>query len=206
MVVWPLPLLVLAVLAASKLLALLGWIGPIKVIPSGAGAGRVLWPLPLFLGFCMVGLCAAGLGAWTLGKSWLGMARRADPRRFLAMTALTLTTLFVFSPADALGVTPIDSRFLHLAIACGLGLLGLRGSRRLTILAALATLVGAINLAQFAAVQFQPTTVSVLSGLEFLPGSSPAAPAVRLPYYRALEAGRYNTWIFPTALFRWKPQ
>lgn len=201
-----LPLLLLAgvVVAFTKVMLLLGWVGPLDVLTAGAGNDKVLLPLAVFLVLCVLGVCAAALGGWTLGTTWLDLARTADPRRFLAVTAIALAALFLLSPADALGVTPIDSRFLHLALACGLGLLSLRVSRRVVALAVLATLIGVVNLVQFAAVQFRPMTVSVSLGQMPAPGSSPVAPSVRLHYYQALEAGRYDRWIFPTALFHEK--
>ncbi len=203
--VWP-PLLPTPVmLVASKVFLLFGWLGPLNVLGAGAGGDRVLWPVAVFWSLSAVGIVAAVLGGWTLGSTWMGLCRSRDPRRFLAVTALALTAMFALSPSDALGVTPIDSRFLHLGIAAGLGVLCLQSSRRATILGWIAVLVGCVNLVQFAVVQFQPATVSVPGGVHVLLGVSPVAPAVRSGYYDALAHSHYGQWIFPTAMFRRMP-
>ena len=188
----------------TKVLILFGWIGPVHVLASGSGTDRVLWPATVFTGLAMLGACSAGVGLWTLGTAWSGLVQRRDPRCFIAATAIAFVVAFLLSPSDALGVTAIDSRFLHLGIAVGLGLLSLTSSRLVRALATLAVVVAVVNLGQFAAVQFRPTTISEPAEQHVLLGASPVSPAVRVGYYRSLESGTYDRWIFPTALFRWR--
>ncbi len=204
-VVWPPPLPTPMMVAVSKVLMLFGWLGPLNLLTAGTSGNRVFWPLGAFLCLSVVGIAAAGLGGWTLCSTCIRFCRSADPRRFVAVTALGLAAMAALSPLDALGVTTIDSRFLHLALATGLGLLSLVAGRRVTVLAWLAAIVGCVNLVQFAAVQFQPATISVPPGRHVLLGVSPVAPAVRFGYYNALWGGQYDKWIFPTAMFRQVP-
>ena len=180
---------------------LLGSFGPGNVLPSFPRQDRILWHPGLFLTFAAAGILAAILTIALFLRMWAHLRKPQTHTTFLGYTSLALALLFLLLPADALGVTGIDVRFLHLALALGLPLLPPSNPRWLLTLGVLSSLLGAGSLYQFIAVQFDNASISLPRDAPFPLGTLPVAPAIRLDYYTDLQHGKYNDWIFPTALF-----
>lgn len=196
-------------LLLTKAFALLSAFGLLNIVPSRGGTNIPLFAPPVFVSFCVVAVVAGFVYLSLQLPSWLSLSRPVrgseDQHSFLLVTSLALMLLFVLSPVDALGVTGIDSRFLHLSLAVGLCVLGTQQSRRLLCLAVISVLMGGVNLYQFARLQTAPASVSITDRPVPPIGAAVVAPAIRSDYYSDLEQGHLDRWIFSTALFRWLP-
>ena len=186
----------------SKLLEYVSCFGLINVLAVNNSSPHVLFSPFVFNSLIAGSSLSALLAAVVLFRSWLGWIRSSDLRRFLAVTVITLVVGYLTLPLDALGIDGIDGRFLHLALALGLGLLVTRSRKLVAGLALFSFLLGCVNLYQFAAVQFNAGTSSVASSVPLRPGANAVKPAMRQHYYQSLETGQLHEWIFPTAMLR----
>lgn len=189
----------LQLIARSKFASVAGVFGPFQVLGPPSPA---MVPPRLFLLAASVGVGLALVVIFLQWKAWTTTLAHAGHLRFIAAASVSLSLAFVFSPLDGLGVTGIDTRFLHLGLCLGLPLAGIGSRRWLPSLATAALAVTLLNLYQFARVQFGSTAVSLPPGVAASAGTISVNPAMRMGYYQALEHGQFQLPIFPTALFR----
>ena len=186
----------------SKLLEYAGCSGPINVLAVSDPSAHVLFSPLLFNCFIAIASVSALLAVVMLFRSWVNWLRSSDRRRFLAVSVIALLVGYLTLPLDALGIDGIDGRFLYLALTLGIGLLATENKKLVSGLALLSFLLGCVNLYQFAAVQFNAGTSSIPSSVALRPGANAVTPALRQHYYQSLQSGRFDKWVFPTAIIR----
>ncbi len=185
-------------IANAKLVTLVGEFGPIQVL--GNGTQQLVMPF-LFAFTAWMGLGLAAAILWRLWGDWKWRLEHRNEGFFVAVGAVALFLLFLFSPVDALGVTGIDGRFLHLAFCLGLPLFGLRASRWSVPLIAALCVILSVNVYQFAGSAYQTSAVSLSPHARMRLHLLSVNPSMRESYYTEIERRQFRSPIFPTALF-----
>ena len=191
------------VLLQAKIADILGMLGPFNVLAGYPDVSHVLWTPFLFRWIGLFGAILAVIAFVVWVQSSWNLQQSQDNRRFLSVTSLALLLFSLLCPLDALGVTGINNRFLHLGLASGLTVVSTTPYHRWITGLGLAILPLCLcNLYQFDRTQRFQQTVSLPYGISNPFGTLPVVLTTRRDFYTDLQGGIYGRTIFPTAMFQ----